>query len=186
MEPSGPLWVGRFPTSKVASDLAAPFRGNVERFIAALTAAGAHVAIEATLRPPERAYMMHYAYRIAKEGLDPARIPVKPGVSIQWLHRNSANGPDIAASRTAALKMVEAFGIVHRPALQSRHSEGKAIDMIVRWTGGLRVRDANGVEQLITSLPRDGSRNVDLHRVGASYGVLKLVSDPPHWSLDGH
>jgi uncharacterized Zn-binding protein involved in type VI secretion len=26
----------------------------------------------------------------------------------------------------------------------------------------------------------------DLHAVGASYGVHKLVSDPPHWSDDGH
>ncbi|MDB5964086.1 MAG: hypothetical protein JWQ72_586 [Polaromonas sp.] len=25
-----------------------------------------------------------------------------------------------------------------------------------------------------------------LHGVGASYGVFKLVSDPPHWSDNGH
>jgi len=26
----------------------------------------------------------------------------------------------------------------------------------------------------------------DLHAVGASYGARKLVSDPPHWSDNGH
>ena len=26
----------------------------------------------------------------------------------------------------------------------------------------------------------------DLHSLGASYSVLKLSSDPPHWSDDGH
>ncbi len=27
--------------------------------------------------------------------------------------------------------------------------------------------------------------NSDLYSVGASYGVIKLISDPPHWSDDG-
>ena len=28
--------------------------------------------------------------------------------------------------------------------------------------------------------------NAKLHAVGASYGVLKLKTDAPHWSVDGH
>ena len=80
MEPSGPQWVNRFPTSKSTADLEQPFRAGVERFIAALTAAGANVAIEATRRPPERAYLMHFSFRIAREGLNPADVPSKPGV----------------------------------------------------------------------------------------------------------
>jgi hypothetical protein len=28
--------------------------------------------------------------------------------------------------------------------------------------------------------------NPVLHKIGASYGVIKLLSDPPHWSSDGH
>jgi len=27
--------------------------------------------------------------------------------------------------------------------------------------------------------------NPVLHTVGAYYGVFKLLSDPPHWSVDG-
>jgi hypothetical protein len=37
----------------------------------------------------------------------------------------------------------------------------------------------------ITGGPRDGS-NPELIKVGATFGVMKLVSDPPHWSDDGH
>jgi hypothetical protein len=37
----------------------------------------------------------------------------------------------------------------------------------------------------IASGPRDGS-NPELIKVGATFGVMKLVSDPPHWSDDGH
>jgi hypothetical protein len=31
-----------------------------------------------------------------------------------------------------------------------------------------------------------GTTSANLHAVGASYGVHKLASDPPHWSTDGH
>jgi len=34
--------------------------------------------------------------------------------------------------------------------------------------------------------PRTGAGNTALHGVGAGYGVHKIVSDPPHWSDDGH
>jgi hypothetical protein len=37
----------------------------------------------------------------------------------------------------------------------------------------------------VTSAPRNGG-NASLQQVGQSYGVIKLVSDPPHWSTDGH
>jgi hypothetical protein len=36
----------------------------------------------------------------------------------------------------------------------------------------------------ITSSPRTG-QNGELHAVGQTYNVVKLVSDPPHWSADG-
>ena len=42
-----------------------------------------------------------------------------------------------------------------------------------------------------TILSKDGTKvkikaASDLYPVGASYGVHKLESDPPHWSADGH
>ena len=38
---------------------------------------------------------------------------------------------------------------------------------------------------LHSASPRSGA-NKQLQAVGAGYGVIKLKSDPPHWSSDGH
>jgi hypothetical protein len=46
-------------------------------------------------------------------------------------------------------------------------------------------KQKNGATKTIGSLPRTGL-NHDLWAVGATYGVLKLPSDPPHWSSNGH
>jgi hypothetical protein len=177
--------VARFPTSKSTDTLVEPFRSSINRFLAALNAGGARVAIEATLRPPERAYLMHYAFRIAREGFNPAEADPKAGVEIQWMHRDPQGNPDVPASRAAAERMVQGYGIVYRPATKSNHIAGKAIDMVVNWQGDLVVANSYGALVRIGSLPRDGARNPELHRVAATYGVLKLVSDPPHWSMDG-
>lgn len=47
------------------------------------------------------------------------------------------------------------------------------------------VNDASGSAITITTTPRTGM-NPALHAVGQTYGVIKLVADPPHWSDDGH
>jgi hypothetical protein len=70
----------------------------------------------------------------------------------------------------------------------------KVLDMTIAWTGMLKIRDKGGKEVKITSSPRDGNnkhQTVD-HRFSVknqelreTYGVIKLVSDPPHWSVDG-
>jgi hypothetical protein len=182
---SGPQWVSQFPTSNSTATLVEPFRGNVNRFIAALTGAGAQVSISATLRPAERAYLMHYSYRIANQGLDPQGVPAKPGVSIDWVHRNPNGTVNLAASRLAAQQMVQGYGIAYAPVLVSRHEEGKAIDMTISWSGNLTITNGSGTPVNITTSPRSGT-NPALHAVGASYGVVKLVTDPPHWSTDGH
>jgi hypothetical protein len=185
-ELSGTQWVPRFPTSRSVTDLVEPFRTDVERFISALRNAGAGVEISATLRPRERAYLMHYAYAIAREHLDPAHVPPSPGVNIRWLHTNPQGQPDLNASRVAAEQMVQSYGIVHRPALESQHVRGLAIDMNIYWLNNLVIVNGAGRRITITGTPRNGAGNSDLHDVGASYGVYKLRSDPPHWSSDGH
>jgi hypothetical protein len=146
--------------------------------------AGATVKINATYRPPERAYLMHYAYRIAREGLDPRQVPARNGVDIDWVHRDSAGKFDLAASRNAAEDMVNAYDIVHRPALYSQHTRRLAIDMSISWEGTLTIRNAKNKTVRITSTPRTG-QNSKLIAVGKSFGVEKLISDPPHWSSDG-
>ena len=85
----------------------------------------------------------------------------------------------------AAGDMVEGYSLVHHAARNSRHNEGQAIDMNIQWSGDLVIRNKNGTFTTITSSPKNGN-NPDLHTVGASYGVHKLLSDPPHWSIDGH
>jgi hypothetical protein len=182
---SGPVWVSRFPNSRHPDSLVEPFRANAKRFLAALSDAGASVTIADTLRPPERAYLMHFAFAIARESVDPATVPPKDGVDIQWVHPASRGVSSAKASKNAAEKMVLGYGIVHRPALGSRHTEGRAIDMTIAWVGDLVIAKADGTHITVTSAPRSGS-NSSLQQVGASYHVIKLVSDPPHWSVDGH
>jgi hypothetical protein len=187
-ENSGVQWVARFPGSTLVSDLTAPFASAVNRFIQALQQAGATVTLSATYRPPERAYLMHYSYRIAREDLDPATVPPHAGVEICWLHRNANGDSDIAASEAAAEAMVVGYRIVRdvRPVLVSRHTQRRAVDMTITWQGDLTITNGNGDVVTITSTPRNGANNGDLHTVGATYGVRKLVGDRPHWSDDGH
>jgi hypothetical protein len=173
---SGPDWVHQFPPSNSVDDLAQPFRDNVNVFLSALSDAGATVSIAATLRPPQRAYLMHYSFLIARGAVDPSAVPAMPGVDIQWAHD---------AAKSAAEAMVRGYDIVFQPALASRHTQGLAIDMDITWQGSLTIDDAQGVTTTITSLPRSG-QNSALQAIGNSYGVKKLATDPPHWSSDGH
>jgi hypothetical protein len=182
---SGPVWVSQFPTSKSPDTLVEPFKANVKKFLAALKNGGATVSIADTLRPPERAYLMHFAFAIARESVDPATVPAKAGVDIQWVHPASPGVSSAKASKDAAEQMVQAYGIAFKPALNSRHTEGKAIDMSIAWIGDLVIAKADGTSITVTSAPRTGD-NSSLQQVGASYNVIKLVSDPPHWSTDGH
>jgi uncharacterized Zn-binding protein involved in type VI secretion len=182
---SGTSWISEFPNSSNTSTLADGFRQSAEHFISALQSAGASVSIDTTLRPPERAYLMHYAWQIANNGLNPATVPSMQGVDIDWVHRNANGTANLATSRSEAQAMVNGYGIVYQPALNSRHTEGNAIDMTISWTGNLNTVDANGAKVPINTSPRTGS-NAQLIQVGSSYGIIKLVSDPPHWSNDGH
>lgn len=189
VEPSGPLWCTRFPGSASTSDLAPGFRPGVDSFIAAMKSAGGTVSIGATYRPPERAYLMHFCCAIAgyrdKAGafhqISPAAVPPMAGVDIDWTH-----GGDVGAARAAAVAMKQGFLIAFPAALISRHTERRAIDMTIAWPSSpLAIVDAGGKKTLILSSPRDGG-NPDLWLVGRTYGVVKLASDPPHWSDDGH
>lgn len=171
-ELSGPQWASRFPTSTSCDDLAAPFRGDVNRFISAIQAAGGSVRISATYRPKERAYLMHYSAAIARGSIAPSRVPAMAGVDIEWDH-----GAD-DESRAAAREMAASYNIVYPPALRSRHTERGAIDMTISGLRNKTVRDASGADVLI-------KKDSDLYAVGESYGVKKLRSDPPHWSDNG-
>jgi hypothetical protein len=179
-ELSGPQWCARFPTSVSPDDLLPDFRDRVLAFISAMKDGGASVSIGATYRPPQRAYLMHWCCMVADSGQDPTAVPPMKGVDIDWSH-----GGDVNAARVAARAMKMGYAIRYPAALVSRHTQRRAIDMTIRWKGALSIRDFNGRLRNIASSPRSGS-NPDLIKVGATFGVVKLVSDPPHWSDDGH
>jgi hypothetical protein len=171
--------VKKFPTSRSLDDLEADFQKKAKAFIDALEAAGATVQINATLRPKERAFLMHWCYHVAKGLKSPKSVPTMDGVDINWDHG------DDAKSRKAAQQMMDAYDIAFEPALASRHTEGKAVDMDISWSGTLKIKKADDTEVSI-GIPRNGADNETLHGVGKSYGVQKLKKDAPHWSSDGH
>jgi hypothetical protein len=195
--PGAPNGMGRVPGQ--AAQVAAVPRAPV---------ANVHprVQINATFRPAQRAYMMHYCWLINRNRISPADVPrYQPignqtaQVDIDWVHRDPKGKPDLAASRRAALQMVNGFGIANlrvAPALNSNHVNKRAIDMDISWRGNVEIADVDGNTVLIDTLPRDGT-NRRLIEVGAAYGVyhLGLVNgvlnqqtvnrDRPHWSDDG-
>jgi hypothetical protein len=65
-ELSGKKWVAKFPDAKTTASLANDFRPGCEAFIAAMRSAGATVTVSSTRRPAERAYLMHFSWRIFK------------------------------------------------------------------------------------------------------------------------
>jgi hypothetical protein len=177
---SGPEWCARFPGSRSIADLHPDWRGKVLAFISALERGGARVDVQATLRPPERAYLMHWCWMIANLSQSPVAVPAMDGLGIDWTHDGNAR-----RARAAAEAMIEQFELQFLPSLKSRHIFGRAIDMTIAWDGGLSVRDFDGNLHYVLSEPRNGT-NPELAKIGATYGVIKLATDPPHWSDDGH
>lgn len=188
--PSGASWVSQFPTRNDTESLAQPFRAGVESFLASLRLAGANVVVSATLRPPERAFLMHWSWRIVN-GTPPSAAATTPDLHIDWQHRDASGNANPLAAQAGAQAMVDGYGISGLqvpPALNSRHIQGNAIDMTISWAGSLSIANAAGQLIEITSTPRTGM-NTQLAAVGLTYGVHKFIggaADRPHWSSDGH
>lgn len=186
-ELSGPIWCTRFPGSRETSALTPDFRDKCDAFIAAIVAAGGTKEISSTFRPRERAYLMHWAHKIVKNGFDPALVPAMAGVNIKWDH------PTPEASVEAARLMSAGFGIGGlaantAPSLNTLHMVRQAIDMSITWTGTLNIANKDGTITAIDTTPRTGM-NLQLKAVGLTYGVKKFVggaADKPHWSTTGH
>jgi hypothetical protein len=170
---SGRQWVARFPDGGNLATLASGFQAKLRRFIAMLEGNGATVRVTATRRPRERAYLMHHAYRIS-HGFDPARVPSMAGVDIIWSHPRAVE---------AATDMVEGYEIVYEPALRSRHTDGRAVDMRVR-NLPTRIRVPTGTgEQSFDIGARLPENNIALWRIADEhFGIRKSPSDWVHWS----
>lgn len=168
----------KFPNSELVSALEAPFAAKVGNFIAALKAGGASVTVSATRRNKVRAYLMNGSWVVAKGMTPAAAMKAEPGCNIVWTHG------DEATSRAAAKEMLDLFDIVFQPSLTSRHILGLAVDMTIGWAGTIQVK--NGAGKTVALPPPANPTNPTLLALGASFGVLKLASDPPHWSDNGH
>jgi hypothetical protein len=175
-------WVAKFPTSVKTSDLKNPFRANFESFQKAMKESGISVKISASLRPKQRAYLMHYSWMIVKGKIDPEDVPPMSGVDIIWNHSNAEHG---------AREMVDGYGIDAlgvAPALNSRHIEGCAVDTILSWNGDIQIRQKDGLMKAILGSPRNAT-HPDLIAVAATFGVIHfrpIASDKVHWSDNGH
>lgn len=186
-ELSGAQWCSRYQGSHLTDALTPEFKASVDAFIVAIEAAGGHKNIASTYRTPQRAYLMHWAHKIYRNGFNPASVPHMNGVNIEWVH------PTQQGSVAAAHAMVFAFQISGLdadipPSLHSLHMERTAIDMSISWSGNLHIAKQDGTIVIITTTPKTGM-NLQLKEVGHSYGVIKFVggaSDKPHWSITGH
>jgi hypothetical protein len=182
---SGWSWMSHFPMTESVDTLDATFASNVRRFASALEEGGANAAIISTRIPPERAYLMHWAWRIAKGGYDPRQVPDMSGVYINWWHG------DLEMSRRGALEMVKGYDLETAkspPPLVSPYTQGKVVVMHVSWLDELYLKDTNGEINLIQGAPRNG-HNYDLAEVAKMYRLLRLVFDPlteqVHWLAGG-
>lgn len=186
---SGKYWVAWANTNALNStkidDLELLFKNNVKAFKKALEDAGATVKIKAAKRHPKRAYLFHWAWKIHLDKCKPSDATALAGVDIEWDHG------DLAKSKAGAKEMVLGFQLsvppknTKPPSLSSNHIHGKAIDMEITWTGTIKVKNKTGTEVSV-KFNQNVSANTDLHKVGSSYGVKKLVNDAPHWSFNGH
>jgi hypothetical protein len=186
---SGSYWVtwadANANASKSVDDLAEPFKTNVKDFIKALQDAGATVEVGETKRSDKRAYLFHWCWLIGLEKKKASEAPHMPGVEIEWNHGNEE------MSKKGAKEMIDGFGLAvapqstNAPALKSNHIAGKAIDMNITWKNTIEIKKKDGTEESVTFM-KDVNKNTKLHDVGTSYGVKKLKTDAPHWSINGH
>jgi hypothetical protein len=189
---SGIYWVtwasGHAQDSDSVDDLEDTFKTDVKAFIKALEDAQAKVTVVNTLRSEKRAYLFHWCWLIGLGKAKASEATEMTGVDIEWDHG------DEEKSKKGAKEMIDHFGLAvppkssNAPALDSRHIQGKAIDMEITWTGTIKIKKKDGKagEEVSVEFNADVNNNTKLHEVGASYEVIKLTTDAPHWSTDGH
>lgn len=214
-ELSGSIWVKRYNGSKNIEDLEENFRKCVKKFIEALEntqiieqddkpkkgtdgkTKKAKYEIGSTFRPKERAYLMHWSFKVALLDFDVTKVPPMEGVAINWDHG------DPKESKAAAKEMVDGYGFDKNllseknlksekpttPSPTTNHANRTAIDLAITWDENckLKIKKADGVETTISS-PPPNSTNPDLIDVAKGYGLIHYIhveKDMNHWSLDG-
>ncbi|MDX2469138.1 MAG: hypothetical protein QNL04_01040, partial [SAR324 cluster bacterium] len=127
---SGARWHGEKLPKTGLESLKGNFKTNFTAFERWLKLNGSFDgASRFTLRPPERAWLMHHSWRIAGQKRVKALEFTYPhfpedehGLGIIWDHG------DAATSKQKAQEMVEKYAITYEPALKSLHTLGLAVD----------------------------------------------------------
>lgn len=186
---SGTYWVtwanAHAQNSTSLEDLVDPFKGNAKAFIKALQDAGAKVDIGTTRRSDKRAYLFHWCWLIGLGKIEASKADAMMGVDVEWDLGDAEN------SKKGAKEMIDGFGLAvppnstNPPALNSNHMSGKAVDMDIVWKDTIQIKKKDGTQEAVVFMT-DVNKNLKLHAAGESYGVRKLTTDAPHWSLDGH
>lgn len=204
---SGAHWSQLFPSlGNDITHLDADFGQRVAHFIAAMEDAGIEVVVVGARRSPQRAYLMHWSYKIFKGGTSAqeADLPNNrlAGVDIRWAHTDKDGAYDPKASVEGAKSLYHALGIAESlgvaPSLTSNHIAGRAVDMTTTWhKDSITIRKADGTDVVITtaSAGERSDNNPDLHDVAESYGIVHFASqkgakslpagDKNHWSYNG-
>jgi hypothetical protein len=189
--------------SSSTDDLDSGFKGSLDKFFEVLTANNITTGEYTTLRPKERAYLLHYSVEVSKGTTAAKDVPAQAGVDIIWDH-----GTD-AKSKAAAKEMVDEFGIVGPAALVSNHIAGNAIDMKFDFTKATKDKDKNvtltykkdgkdvsrtlkiddeaviGVKAKGKSISNIAGR--ELSKAGEDFGVKRHIdNDIVHWSTTGN
>ena len=176
---SGAHWTKQFPGSNQVDALIDPFKKNVTSFMGMLHSNKAGISVAATYRPPERAWLMHWAWYIAKGKKSYSEIATIPNpykIDIVWDHG------DKKSTVKAAQAMVDAYKMKHKAALSSRHTERRAIDMNI--SGLPEILKIDGKDNPIGT--EEATENEALWFISEhQFAVVKRADDPPHWSVDG-
>jgi hypothetical protein len=80
-----------YSTSTSIGKLDVTFKTKVTAFKKALTDAGAKISISTTRHSEARAYVLHWAWKVAKGLVTADKVPKKTGVDITWDHGKSAD-----------------------------------------------------------------------------------------------
>jgi hypothetical protein len=116
---------------------------------------------------------MHWAWLIAGRYQDASDVPALDGVNINWWHGDQASSEEAAAAMVQAFQIAPDLGLP--PAPRSRHTERRAVDMVVyrTWCGTITIQQADGSKRKIqTSDTANLATNPDMMDVGRGYGVV--------------
>ena len=184
--PSGAAWRGiadsrGWANSTDWASLDSSWGPKAQKFVEGLRASGAQVTVNAGLRHPQRAALMHYAWKVAHGQVSPedANAACRDrGIDINWDHGS------LAASKTAAQALVEAFHLAQCASLTSNHIAGKAVDLDIRGVPAQITIDGTTYEAGPKGVGTLDEDKVD--HIGAQLGVKWYGSgDYVHWSHTG-